>query len=74
MKNTQFDQNNQKRVQTIMKTRIEKSINAKIKKIQLYLDLKLNQMMNLIQSRVKTVENQDSKNSNSNSLISLILR
>ena len=33
------------------KSRIEKYIDAKMKKIQLNLELKLNQMMNLIQSR-----------------------
>ena len=74
MKNTQIEQNDQKRMQTIMKSRIEKSIDAKIKKIQSHLDSKLNQMMNLIQSRGKTAKNQDSKNSNSISLISLISR
>ena len=48
MKNTQIEQNDQKRTETIMKSRIEKSIDAKMSKIQLHLDSKLNQMMNLI--------------------------
>ena len=39
-----------------MKTRIEKSIDAKRKKFQSHLDLKLNQMMNLILSSAKTVK------------------
>ena len=38
-----------------MKSRIEKSIDAKMKKIQAYLDAKLNQMMNAIQLRAKTI-------------------
>ena len=45
-----------------------------MKKIQSHLDSKLNQMMNLIQSRIKIVESQNSKNSNSNSIISLIFK
>ena len=57
-----------------MKSRIEKSIDAKMKKIQSHLNSKLNQMINLIQSRIKIVESQNSKNSNTTSIILLILR
>ena len=57
-----------------IESRIEKIIDAKMKKIQSHLESKFNQMINLIQSRKKTAENQVSKNCNSNSLISLILR
>ena len=41
IKNTQVEQNDQKK-QTIIKSRIEKSIDAKTKKIQAHLDTKLN--------------------------------
>ena len=71
MKNAQDKQNNQQKTQTIMKSRIEKFINAKMKKIQSHLKFKLNQMMNLIQSRIKIVESQYS---NATSIILLILR
>ena len=57
-----------------MKSGIEKSIDAKMKKIQSYLNSKLNQMMNLIQSRIKIVESESSKNSNATLIIILILR
>ena len=57
-----------------MKSHIEKFIEAKIKKIQLHLDSKLNQMMNLIQSHTMIVESQHSKNSNLISIILLTLR
>ena len=74
MENTQIEQNDQQRMQTTMKSRIEKSIETKMKKIQSHLDSKLNQMMHLIQPRIKIVESQNSKNSNLNSIILLILR
>ena len=57
-----------------MKSHIEESIDAKMKKIQSHLDSKLNQMMNLIQPRTKIVESQSSKNSNATSTILLIPR
>ena len=57
-----------------MKSCIEKSANAKIKKIQSHLDSKLNQMINLIYLRTKIINDQNSKNSNSTSVISLISR
>ena len=57
-----------------MKSRIEKSIDVKIKKIQAHLDAKLNQMINAIHLRAKTINDQNSKNSNSTSVISLIPR
>ena len=70
----QIEQNDQKITQTIMKIRIEKSVGAKMKKIQSHLDFKLNQRINLIQSYAKAVEHQDSKKLNSISLMSLISR
>ena len=73
MKNTQVEQNNQKK-QTIMKPHIEKSIDAKIKKIQAHLNAKLNRIINAIQSCAKTINDQNSKNSNSISVIPLIPR
>ena len=60
-----------------IEVRIEKIIDEKMKKIQSHLNKKLNQMMKLIQSRLKTTSMlnvQNSKNSNSNTLISLISR
>ena len=57
-----------------MELRIEKSIDAKMEKIQSHLDSKLNQMINLIQPCTKIVESQNSKNSNSISTIPLIPR
>ena len=48
VKNAQSEQNDQQQTQTIMKSRIEKVIDAKINKIQSHLNSKLNQMMNLI--------------------------
>ena len=42
MKNAQIERDNQQKTQTIMKSRTEKSIDAKIKKIQSHLDSKLN--------------------------------
>ena len=73
MKNTQVEQNDQKK-QTTMESRIEKSIDAKMEKIQAHLDTKLNQMINTIQPRAKTINDQNSKNSNSTSVIPLIPR
>ena len=74
MKNVKIEQNNQHKTQTIMKSRIEKFIDVKMKKIQSHLDSKLNQIMHLVQSRTKIVESQNSKNSNFNSIILLISR
>ena len=74
MKIVQIEQNDQQKTQTIMKSRIEKTINAKMKNIQSHLDSKLNQIINLIQLRTKIVESQNSKNSNATPTILLILR
>ena len=57
----------------MLKSYIEKFIDAKMKKIQSHLDSKLNQMMNLI-SRTEIVKSQSSKNSNATSIILFILR
>ena len=40
MKNTQIEQNDSNKTQTIMKSRIKKSIDVKMEKIQLHLDSK----------------------------------
>ena len=66
-------QNNQEKTQTIMKLGTEKFIDAKMQKIHSYLNSKLNQMINMIQSRIKIVKSQNSKNSNATSIILLIL-
>ena len=50
--------------------RIEKTIDEKMRKIQTHLNKKLNQMMNLIQSRTSETNVQTSQNVNTISLIS----
>ena len=56
MKNAQSKQNNQQKTQTIMKSRIEKFIIAKMKKIESQLNSKLHQMINFIQSGIEIIK------------------